>query len=159
MFDGAHLVAGFEDLNPANTLWDKHYHLWANVDTEADRYLEFERWWNGYYLLTAEEIHFIVDQLFVGNRAQRGQLVMNDQRVDLKAMKGPIVVFASHGDNITPPSRPSTGYRPSGAVWTKSAVGSRPSFTWFTAPSVIWVFSFLRVFPGKSIVRLSPVST
>lgn len=105
MFDGAHLVAGFEDLNPANTLWNKHYHLWANVDTEADRYLEFERWWNGYYLLTAEEIHFIVDQLFVGNRAQRGQLVMNGQRVDLKAMKGPIVVFASHGDNITPPQQ------------------------------------------------------
>ena len=105
IFDGAHLVAGLEDLNPANTLWDKHYRLWANVDTEADRYLEFERWWNGYYLLTAEEIHFIVDQLFVGNRAQRGQLVMNDQRVDLKAMKGPIVVFASHGDNITPPQQ------------------------------------------------------
>ena len=105
MFDGAHLVAGFEDLNPANTLWDKHYHLWANVDTEADRYLDFERWWNGYYLLSAEEIHFIVDQLFVGNRAQRGQLVMNDQRVDLKALKGPIVVFASHGDNITPPQQ------------------------------------------------------
>jgi hypothetical protein len=105
MFDGANLVAGFEDLNPANTLWNKHYHLWANVDTEADRYLEFERWWNGYYLLTAEEIHFIVDQLFVGNRAQRGRLVMNDQRVDLKAMRGPIVVFASHGDNITPPQQ------------------------------------------------------
>ncbi|MEE4113829.1 MAG: DUF3141 domain-containing protein, partial [Desulfobacteraceae bacterium] len=105
MFDGAHLVAGFEDLNPANTLWNKHYHLWANVDTEADRYLEFERWWNGYYLLTAEEIHFIVDQLFVGNRAQRGQLVLSGKRVDLKAMKGPIVVFASHGDNITPPQQ------------------------------------------------------
>lgn len=105
MFDGAHLVAGFEDLNPANTLWDKHYHLWSNVDTEADRYLDFERWWNGYFLLTAEEMHFIVDQLFVGNRAQRGQLVMNDQRVDLKSLKGPIVVFASHGDNITPPQQ------------------------------------------------------
>jgi hypothetical protein len=105
MFDGAHLVAGFEDLNPANTLWNKQYHLWANVDTEADRYLEFERWWNGYYLLTAEETHFIVDQLFVGNCAQRGQLMMNGQPVDLKALKGPIVVFASHGDNITPPQQ------------------------------------------------------
>jgi hypothetical protein len=105
MFDGAHLVAGFEELNPANTFWDKQYRLWVNVDTEADRYLDFERWWNGYYLLTAEEIHFIVDQLFVGNRAQRGQLVMNGKRVDLKAMKGPIVVFASHGDNITPPQQ------------------------------------------------------
>jgi poly(3-hydroxyalkanoate) synthetase len=105
IFDGAHLVAGFEDLNPANTLWNKPYHLWANVDTEADRYLAFERWWNGYFMLTTEEIHFIVDQLFVGNRAQQGQLVMNGQQVDLKALKGPIVVFASHGDNITPPQQ------------------------------------------------------
>jgi hypothetical protein len=105
MFDGAHLVANFEDLNPANTVWNKNYHLWANVDTEADRYLEFERWWNGYYLLTAEETHFIVEQLFVGNCAQQGQLTMNGQPVDLKALKGPIVVFASHGDNITPPQQ------------------------------------------------------
>ncbi|MFO7715807.1 DUF3141 domain-containing protein [Desulfosarcina sp.] len=104
-FDGAHLVAGFEDLNPANTLWDKQYHLWTRVDTEADRYLDFERWWNGYFMLTSEEIHFIVDQLFVGNRAQRGQLVMNDRRVDLKALTGPIMVFASRGDNITPPQQ------------------------------------------------------
>jgi len=105
MFDGAHLVAGFEDLNPANTVWDKQYHLWSHVDTEAERYLEFERWWNGYFMLTAEEIHFIVDQLFVGNRAQQGRLVMNGQPVDLKSLKGPLVVFASHGDNITPPQQ------------------------------------------------------
>ncbi|HSO19121.1 MAG TPA: DUF3141 domain-containing protein, partial [Desulfosarcina sp.] len=105
IFDGAHLVAGFEDLNPANTLWDKQYHLWANLDSEAERYLEFERWWNGYFMLSAEEIHFIIDQLFVGNHAQRGRLVMNDRPVDLKALSGPIVVFASHGDNITPPQQ------------------------------------------------------
>lgn len=105
IFDGANLVAGFEDLNPANTFWDKQYRLWANVDTEAERYLEFERWWNGYFMLTTEEIHFIVDQLFVGNRAQQGQLVMNGRPVDLKSLKGPLVVFASHGDNITPPQQ------------------------------------------------------
>ena len=105
MFDGAHLVAGFEDLNPANTIWDKHYYLWSRVDTEADRYLDFERWWGGFFMLTAEEIHFIVDQLFVGNRAQQGRLMMNAQPVDLMSLKGPIVVFASHGDNITPPQQ------------------------------------------------------
>jgi pimeloyl-ACP methyl ester carboxylesterase len=33
-FDGANLVAGFEDLNPANTWWKKQYNLYANVDTE-----------------------------------------------------------------------------------------------------------------------------
>jgi hypothetical protein len=44
-FDGANLVANFENLNPANTLWDKHYHLYDEIDGERERYLEFERWW------------------------------------------------------------------------------------------------------------------
>ena len=30
---------------------------------------------------------------------------MNGQAVDLKSLKGPLVVFASHGDNITPPQQ------------------------------------------------------
>jgi len=34
IFDGAYLVENFEYLNPANTFWDKYYHLFANVDTE-----------------------------------------------------------------------------------------------------------------------------
>ena len=38
-FDGAHLVSNFEGLNPANTFWDKYYHLYANVDTEPPRFL------------------------------------------------------------------------------------------------------------------------
>jgi Protein of unknown function (DUF3141)/Group II intron, maturase-specific domain len=67
-FDGAHLVANFENLNPANTLWTKNYKVWANVDSEAQRFLEFERWWGGHVNLNAEEIQWIVDQLFIGNR-------------------------------------------------------------------------------------------
>src|SRR4030095_14312944 len=34
IFDGAYLVENFENLNPANTFWDKYYHLYANVDSE-----------------------------------------------------------------------------------------------------------------------------
>ena len=40
----------FEYLNPANTLWEKYYHLWSSIDTEPPRFLEFERWWGGFYL-------------------------------------------------------------------------------------------------------------
>ncbi|MEO6749110.1 MAG: DUF3141 domain-containing protein, partial [Casimicrobiaceae bacterium] len=47
-FDGATLVDNFEQLNPANTWWEKWYHLYANIDTEPERFLEFERWWGGY---------------------------------------------------------------------------------------------------------------
>ena len=52
IFDGAFLVAGFEDLNPANTLWKKMYTLYSKVDTEEKRYLTFEKWWNGYFYMT-----------------------------------------------------------------------------------------------------------
>lgn len=103
-FDGAHLVAGFEDLNPANTYWRKHYHLFANVDTEAQRFLAFEKWWGGFFLMNAEEIHFIVDGLFIGNELEQGRLRLDDDHtIDLKRIADPIMIFASGGDNITPP--------------------------------------------------------
>jgi len=103
-FDGAHLVAGFEDLNPANTYWQKLYHLFARVDTEAERFLNFEKWWGGYFKLTAEEIHFITRSLFVGNELERGMLeLQEDHPIHLKNFKDPIFIFASSGDNITPP--------------------------------------------------------
>lgn len=103
-FDGAHLVGNFEQLNPANTLWSKQYNLFAKVDTEAERYLEFERWWGGHFFLTAEEIRFIVDELFVGNKLTEGVIQGSERRrIDLKRIRSPIVVIASWGDNITPP--------------------------------------------------------
>ncbi|MDZ7839863.1 MAG: DUF3141 domain-containing protein [Gammaproteobacteria bacterium] len=103
-FDGAHLVSNFESLNPANSLVGKHYNLYANVDTEAERYLDFERWWSGYFMLTREEIVELTSELFVGNKLTRGSIVTDDgSPIDLKAIRAPIVVIASEGDNITPP--------------------------------------------------------
>src|SRR6187549_3327281 len=105
-FDGANLVANFENLNPANTLWDKHYHLYDEIDGERERYLEFERWWGGYYLFNEEEIRWIVNNLFVGNKLAAGEARLGPGRYfDLKSIKQPIVVFASMGDNITPPQQ------------------------------------------------------
>lgn len=103
-FDGAWLVQNFEKLNPANTLWGKQYNLYANVDSEASRYLDFERWWGGHVVLNAEEIQYIVDNLFIGNRLSTSQLATRDgRRIDLRNVRSPIVVFCSHGDDITPP--------------------------------------------------------
>src|SRR5258706_3473307 len=105
-FDGAWLVQNFEGQNPSNTLWTKQYNVYSNVDTEADRYLEFERWWGGHVNLNAEEIQFIVDELFVGNNLAAGRIKMSDgQVVDLRKISSPIVVFCSKGDNITPPQQ------------------------------------------------------
>jgi pimeloyl-ACP methyl ester carboxylesterase len=101
-FDGAYLVENFEKLNPANTLWSRYYKLWSKVDSEAERFLEFERWWGGYFRMTGSEIETIVENLFVGNRLARGEVMDGNTRIDLRAISAPIVVFASHGDNITP---------------------------------------------------------
>jgi pimeloyl-ACP methyl ester carboxylesterase len=102
-FDGAWLVQNFENLNPANTFWDKYYHLFANVDSEAPRFLEFERWWGGFFLMNREEIEWITQNLFVGNKLWD----KHDAKglFDLRAIRVPIVLFASMGDNITPPQQ------------------------------------------------------
>jgi pimeloyl-ACP methyl ester carboxylesterase len=105
-FDGAWLVQNFENQNPSNTLWTKQYNVYSKVDTEANRYLEFERWWGGHVNLNAEEIQFIVDELFIGNNLAAGKIEMSDgQKVDLRNIRSPIVVFCSEGDNVTPPQQ------------------------------------------------------
>ena len=104
LFDGAWLVQNFENLNPANTWWTKQYRVFANVDTEAVRYLEFERWWGGHVVLGGQEIQYIVDNLFIGNRLSTAQLMTSDgRRIDLRNVRSPVVVFCSRGDDITPP--------------------------------------------------------
>jgi pimeloyl-ACP methyl ester carboxylesterase len=106
IFDGAYLVENFENLNPANTFWDKYYHLYANVDTEPPRFLEFERWWGGFYLMNREEIEWITRNLFVGNKLWTGDTkASGGAAFDLRNIKAPIVLFASMGDNITPPQQ------------------------------------------------------
>lgn len=106
IFDGANLVLNMELLNPANTFWTKQYNVYSSVDTEEERFLNFEKWWGGFYMMTTEEIHQIVDGLFVGNRLARGVFELESgKKIDLKHFNDPVVVFASEGDNITPPQQ------------------------------------------------------
>ncbi|NRR30418.1 DUF3141 domain-containing protein [Oxalobacteraceae bacterium] len=106
IFDGALLVSNFESMNPANTLWSKDYRLYSRIDTEAERFLEFEKWWGNPVLLNAGEMQTIADDLFVGNRLSDGGLqTSTGQRIDLRNITAPIVVFCSWGDDITPPQQ------------------------------------------------------
>ncbi len=106
IFDGADLVLNFEGLNPARNWFGKYFDLYQNVDTGVDRFLKFERWWGGFYLLTTEEITWIVENLFVGNKLPKNTAQLEPGRpIDLKNIKAPIICFASHGDNITPPAQ------------------------------------------------------
>ena len=105
-FDGANLVLNFESLNPAKTWWRKNYDLYANVDDGTERFLEFEKWWSGFYFMNEAEIRWIVENLFIGNRLTAGTAILDDGTpIDLTRITAPVVVFASHGDNITPPQQ------------------------------------------------------
>jgi pimeloyl-ACP methyl ester carboxylesterase/tellurite resistance protein len=105
-FDGANLVLNFETMNPGNTWWRKYVNLFINADTEPKRFIEFERWWSGYYFMNEAEIRWIVENLFVGNRLQKGTAILAGRGpVELRKIKAPIIIFASHGDDITPPQQ------------------------------------------------------
>ncbi len=106
IFDGAWLVQNFENLNPANTYWNKLYDVFSKVDTAAPRFLDFERWWGGFYLMGTEEIEWIVQNLFVGNKLWTGETTTGaGGAFDLRQIRSPIILFASLGDNITPPQQ------------------------------------------------------
>ena len=104
IFDGASLVTNFEVMHPDRNYWKKFYEVYAGVDTAASRFLEFERWWGSPVLLNADEIQYITDNLFVGNKLSTGQLRTSDGlRIDLRNIRSPIICFCSWGDDITPP--------------------------------------------------------
>lgn len=105
-FDGAYLVQNFEMLNPGRTMFRKYTDLYRDIDHGAERFLEFETWWGGFFLMNEAEIRWIVEQLFVGNRLVKNEAQLEPGRaIDLKSIRAPIIVFTSWGDNITPPQQ------------------------------------------------------
>lgn len=115
-FDGASLVQNFEALRPEG-VWKKYDQVFAQPEREHDRFLEFERWWSGFYKLSRDEILTIVRDLFIGNRVEEGEVVVDGHcRADLSHVRTPLVIFCSHGDNITPPGQ--------ALGWLKTVFGS-----------------------------------
>jgi pimeloyl-ACP methyl ester carboxylesterase/tellurite resistance protein len=108
VFDGASLISNFEKLNPGRNFFGKYYDLFTTVDSKdaRERFLEFEKWWGGVHFMNEAEIRWIVEQIFIGNRLSRGEARLEPGRpLDLKSIRSPIIVFASWGDNITPPQQ------------------------------------------------------
>jgi len=149
-FDGAWLAANFENLQPEKAIWEKYAHLFTNIDTERDRFLEFERWWNGFYFLSREEILAIVENLFIGNKLEQDQLrICHGCTVDLRRIHNSLVVFASYGDNITPP-RQALGWIPVVYKNTEDLRQARQRIVYLTNPHV----GHLGIFVSASTARL-----
>lgn len=148
-FDGAWLVQNFEMLKPGNAAWDKYANLFTRIDSEADRFLDFERWWNGFYRLSGEEIVSIVEDLFVGNKLEQGQVRIDEHcTVDLTSIENPLVIFASYGDNITPPHQ-ALGWIPEVYKTTEALKDAGQRIVYLTNPHV----GHLGIFVSASVAR------
>jgi hypothetical protein len=102
--DGTNLVLNFDILNPANWLWGKQYDVYTHVDADAARYLKFEKWWGDFIQLNGDELQFLVDDLFIGDKLTRNQIKSRNGAIfDLRDITSPIIVFTSIKDNISPP--------------------------------------------------------
>jgi hypothetical protein len=102
--DGTSLILNFDMLNPANWLWGKQYEVYTHVDTDKQRYLRFEEWWGDFIELNGDELQFLVDNLFIGDKLTRNLLhSRNGTAFDLRSVTSPIIVFTSMADNISPP--------------------------------------------------------
>src|SRR5262245_3270017 len=112
-FDGAWLIQNFETLKPEAAIWNKYSDFFLDIDREEERFLEFERWWNAWYSFSREEMVEIVDHLFVGNELEQGTLNLGDNvKIELRNLRSPLVIFASYGDNITPPHQALAWLKP-----------------------------------------------
>jgi hypothetical protein len=104
--EGTALVQNFDNLGPANFLWGKQYEIYSHVDTGGERYLEFEKWWGDFIELNGDELQYLVDNLFIGDKLTRNELKAHDGTIfDVRNITSPIIVFTSMGDNISPPQQ------------------------------------------------------
>jgi hypothetical protein len=148
-FDGAWLVANFENLKP-ESVWDKYATLFTKIDTERERFLEFERWWNGWYFLSREEIVAIVENLFIGNKLEEGRFrICEGCTADLRRIHNPLVIFASYGDNITPPHQ-ALGWIPAAYKDTEDLKVAGQRIVYLTNSHV----GHLGIFASAKVARL-----
>ena len=148
-FDGAWLVQNFENLKPEG-VWEKYANLFSHLDKERERFLEFERWWNGFYFLSREEMLAIVENLFIGNILEQGKLrICPGCVVDLRRIRNPLVIFASYGDNITPPHQ-ALGWIPTVYASTDDLKQAGQRIVYLTNPHV----GHLGIFVSASVARL-----
>ncbi|MDI9569167.1 MAG: DUF3141 domain-containing protein [Pseudomonadota bacterium] len=106
--DGSWLAAYLEALDPDYAYFRKEYDLYANVDREAERYLDLEKRRSGHFLMNAEAVDRIVTEWFVPLRhAEDGAVPPEGRRFGPRDIERPVVVLAGRGDDAGASSRPA----------------------------------------------------
>lgn len=104
-FDGALLAGNFETHSLTNTAFAKLMRALMKVDVERLKFLQMEKWWNWYTRLNKEEILWVLMNLFIGNKPERGELEIDGEIIDMQNFDDLLVVFSSRGDDISPPAQ------------------------------------------------------
>jgi hypothetical protein len=147
-FDGAWLAQNFENLKP-EAQWEKYANLFTHIDRERERFLDFERWWGSFFFLSREEILAIVENLFIGNQLEDGRFrVCEHCFADLRRIRNPLVIFASYGDNITPPHQ-ALGWIPIVYKTTAELIQAGQRIAYLTNPHV----GHLGIFVSGAVAR------
>jgi len=62
--------------------------------------------WGDFIQLNGEEIQYLVNKHFIGDKLVRNEIATSDGRLfDIRNVTSPIIVFTSLGDNISPPQQ------------------------------------------------------
>ncbi len=83
---------------------------------KIDVFLTQQKWVYGFHQIAAGQFYWIVRELFIGNKLERGLIRLDGRPLDLAAIKEAIV-FTSHGDTITPVAQ-GIGWIP--RIWKSS---------------------------------------
>lgn len=106
VFDGAHLVENFESLNAGRTWFREYADVFADPEGPAARFLEFEHCWGGFFMMTRDEMRWIMENPVVDSRLDKNEAFLKPGRpIDLRRITAPIICFACHGDSITLPAQ------------------------------------------------------
>ncbi|MGM0629495.1 MAG: DUF3141 domain-containing protein [Patescibacteria group bacterium] len=105
VFDGANLSLNFELHDGSQVIGEKMVSLFKDPRLQRKDFIKNEQWWNFFCHMTKEEIVWIIDNLFFGNKLEQGEVCVEGEYVQLCSITGPIIVFFSRGDTITPPSQ------------------------------------------------------
>lgn len=97
--------AGFKMLRPTMDVTTA-LNLWWNLDNPryVEGYRALSRWANEYVALPAEFFRQWVRDFYQDNRLVRGTLELGGRRVDLRAVRCPVLAVGAREDYIAPPS-------------------------------------------------------
>jgi hypothetical protein len=135
-FDGANLNRQLRVDEPGEHLLEEALQPLSKIDEEAPRYLEFETWWGTPVLMNAEEMQWIADELFIGNKLSTGQLRASDgTRIDLRNVTHRSSSSARGAMTSLHLSRRSAGSATSTITRARSSPPVKPSSTRCTTRS------------------------